>query len=148
MTIMRRRSTSFAMGLTLAVVALFTGAGARAGDAPSGLAEGSRPQESPKPSGVVAVLGDGTRHWDVVRALAFSPDGRALVSASDDGTITLRDPRSVQALRTIGVRQVDDDPVAAARSVAGAFFALAFSPDSRTLIAASSNKNILAWDVA
>jgi WD40 repeat protein len=70
-----------------------------------------------------------------VNTLAFSPDGRLLATAGNDGDITLWDPVS---LRRIGVLA---GPV-------GSVEALAFSPDSQTLASGEDNRTILLWDMA
>ncbi len=40
----------------------------------------AKPESKVRPDGVVSVVGDSVRQWDVVRAVAFSPDGKVLVS--------------------------------------------------------------------
>lgn len=69
-----------------------------------------------------------------VNTLAFSPDGRLLATAGNDGDITLWDPASLRR------RDVLAGPV-------GSVEALAFSPDSLTLASGEDNRTILLWDM-
>jgi hypothetical protein len=72
-------------------------------------------------------------HTDAVRAVAWSPDGRRLVSASDDGTVKLWDVSTGEELLTFrGQREV-------------AFTSVAFSPDGRRLLASQGNA-LTIWD--
>jgi WD40 repeat protein len=74
-------------------------------------------------------------HSQVVRTVAFSPDGKMLASGSDDKTIILWNVATGQKLRTLtGHSNM-------VRSVA-------FSPDSRTLASGSWDKTVRLWDVA
>jgi WD40 repeat protein len=59
--------------------------------------------------------------------VAFSPDGRQLASAAEDGRIKLWDPATGQKISTL-------------RDSDGAVFALAFSPDGRWLASAGTDK--------
>jgi WD40 repeat protein len=70
-----------------------------------------------------------------VRSVAFSPDGKTLVSGSEDQTMRLWDISSGQGLMTL---QGHTDGVRSA----------AFSPDGKTLASGSSDQTVRLWEVS
>jgi WD40 repeat protein/serine/threonine protein kinase len=85
------------------------------------------------PAGLVAVLGEaGPVHTDIVRGLAFSPDGRWLASASFDKTIIVREAATGRARRVL-------------RGHTGAVSGVAFSKDGRALVSASLDGTVKVW---
>ena len=71
---------------------------------------------------------------DIVRSIAFSPDGKSLAAVSADVTILLWDPASGEERRRIDAgRQLD---------------LLAYSPDGKTIAATSVDGTIHLWDSA
>ncbi|HZF13379.1 MAG TPA: WD40 repeat domain-containing protein, partial [Thermoanaerobaculia bacterium] len=78
---------------------------------------------------VVAVLNG---HLNVINALAFSPDGRMLASASFDKTVHLWDVSSRQSLLVLR----HDDAV----------YTVAFSPDGTRVVSGSWDWTVRLWD--
>ncbi len=65
--------------------------------------------------------------------MAFSPDGRLLATASEDGTAQLWDPATGEHLRTL-------------TGQTGWVRGVAFSPDGRLLATASLDETARLWD--
>jgi len=72
-------------------------------------------------------------HTDRVRAVAVSPDGRFIVSGSDDRTVKVWEAESGQLLRSLAGHT-------------GGVNAVAVSPDRRWIISGSDDHTIRAWD--
>ena len=71
----------------------------------------------------------------VVTFLAYSPDGRSLASACEDGTAKIWDGAAGQLLATL-------------RGHTGAVWNVAYSPDGHRLATGSQDQTVKIWDVA
>lgn len=85
------------------------------------------------PTSLVAVLGLAEPiHTGVVNALAFSDDGRWLVSASGDRTILVWDAATMKILRVL-------------RGHSNSVTSAAFTPDGKTIVSGSADGTIKLW---
>ncbi|KAH6707609.1 hypothetical protein BKA61DRAFT_420165, partial [Leptodontidium sp. MPI-SDFR-AT-0119] len=72
-------------------------------------------------------------HSDWVNSVAFSPDGKKLVSSSDDQMVRLWDATTGAALQTL-------------EGHSGWVTSVAFSPDSKQVVSGSTDRIIRLWD--
>ena len=74
-------------------------------------------------------------HSATVAAVAFSPDGRIIVSGSEDGTLKLWDAASGALTRSL-------------KGHDQAVWSVAFSPDGRIVVSGSQDGTLKLWDAA
>jgi len=79
-------------------------------------------------------------HADWVSSVAFSPDGKTLVSGSHDGTLILWEVATGKQVRSIEDYRQHGRPFE--------IISVAFSPDGKTLASASSDKTVRLWNAA
>ena len=73
-------------------------------------------------------------HSNVVNSVAFAPDGRTALSASNDGTVKLWEVATGKELRTF-------------RGHSQAVNSVTFSPDGRTALSGGSDGTLKLWDL-
>jgi WD40 repeat protein len=74
-------------------------------------------------------------HEAAITDVAFAPDGKLLVSASDDGSVRLWDVSAQQARAVLREHQ-------------GRVQAVAYAPDGRTLVSGGEDQTVRFWNVA
>ena len=72
-------------------------------------------------------------HTDEVNSVTFSPDGKTLVSASDDKSVKVWDTNTWECLRTL-------------QGHTFSVLSVAFAPDGKILASASDNYSVQVWD--
>jgi WD40 repeat protein len=88
--------------------------------------------ETNEPQPVLTLPRSETGFWGV----AFSPDGRRLVTVSGDGKLTLWDAGTGQPIDTVGGQ------------FSGQGLSVAFSPDGRWVASAAEDCTVKLWDAA
>ena len=89
------------------------------------------------------LLANWSGHHDLIWTLAFSPDGCLLVSGSADRTVRLWQITT----DTIGDNNNEQPPSVCLEGHTAHIYAVAFSPDGKTLVTSGFDENMRLWDV-
>jgi len=84
-----------------------------------------------------------THHTDQILAVAYSPNGRYVLTGSQDKTVRLWDVATANQVRTF----VDTKLTNAKTTHTDGVFAVAFSPDTHYVLTGSFDKMAKLWDV-
>lgn len=99
------------------------------------VASAAEPSPDALPAGAKARLGGvRLRHDGPVRAVAFAPDGRTLLTAGDDGPLRIWDAADGRLLRSLEHHE-------------GPVHALAVSPDGKSVASAGADRAVRLWDL-
>lgn len=79
-------------------------------------------------------------HDDNVTALAFSPNGASMASASEDGTIKLWNVGKIEGAKSV-------PEITTLQGHSGSVAAISFSPDGQSLLSAGENA-VIVWDLS
>ncbi len=84
-------------------------------------------------------------HTGTIYSVSFSPDGKRLASASDDGTVKVWDVTAGQNMITFTGHTAKDD---AGELEPKAIYGIAWSPDGLHLASASSDQTVKVWEAS
>src|SRR5437763_3156508 len=90
--------------------------------------------EPPLPASVVATL---KGHTEIVYAVAFSPDGKQVLTGSFDKTLKLWDTATGKEIKTLSGPKGHQDLI----------LSVAFSPDGNLVASAAADKSVKLWDI-
>ena len=95
-------------------------------------------------------------HSDLVFSVAFSPDGKTIVSGSRDQTLKVWDAGTLASPPDPSPSPNLSAPTLAAASLelkaekqsahSGTIWSVGFSPDGKTIVSGSSDKTLKVWD--